>query len=343
MTSMSSLSAAAHEWLFFAPRSNETSSENFAATLASGYPIEKVEEYLDQREKLIIGSRRKLYIWGNALGKKGSWNKLKLGDFVAFYVKGEFVYVGKCILKKHSPEIARKLWGNVKKKNFTWEYLFFLDELRPVSIPFEILKEFGGYKEKMVVQGFMPLNELGMGNLLGSYGSIAAFFDNYTPGLSSKDISVLDRVASKEIVNAKDIEAVDAITREKDLDLLLLEWEQRKSGEAPTVVEKKVKAIKRNATLVRQMKSRLKDECQVCGFTFLQKNGNYYSEVAHIEPISSKKMGVDKPSNLLVLCPNHHKMLDRGNLSIVSKNQYSIDGKIFDLKTPMIALEYIQQ
>lgn len=327
------------QWLFFAPRSNEKSKENFAATLDSGYPIEEIEQFLTPEEKQILAPRRKLYIWGNQLGKKDSWNKMNVGDLVAFYAKGEFVYVGRCILKKRSEEIGRQLWGNVPDKDLTWEFVFFLDEIRPISIPLNAMRELGGYKEKMVVQGFMPVNERGMNSILSTYGSLVAFFDAYSSGLNSKDIAVLDDISEKNDLNEKEAVEVDKITRDKDLDLLLAEWQQRKSGEAPDEIEKKVTTIKRNVALVRKMKERYKNKCQVCGFTFKQANGNLYSEVAHIEPISSKKAGVDAPSNMIVLCPNHHKMLDLGTLRIVSPAEYSIDNKKAELKEPLFGLK----
>ncbi len=322
-------------WLFLAPRSNETSRENFLATLASGYPVEEVESLLTEGEKLTLGNRKKLFIWGNSPGKAGSWKKMKIGDSVAFYAKGEFVYVGKCILKKHSPEIARKLWGNVPKKDFTWEYVFFLDELRPILIPLSVVKELGDYKEKMIVQGFVPIKEEAMERILSRYGSLLSFFDNYTPGLRAKDFSVLEEVAEEKELTPKNIVEIDEATRGKDLDLLLLEWEQRKAGESPDVVERKVSMIKRNVTMVRQLKEKYKNQCQVCGFSFKQRNGTYYSEVAHIDPISSKKAGVDAPSNMIVLCPNHHKMLDLGNLKIISNTEYSVDDKVQTLLVPL--------
>jgi hypothetical protein len=323
------------QWLFLAPRSNETSRANFEATLASGYPMEDVKGFLTEGEQQVLYPRRNLYIWGNQVGKKGSWNRMKVGDYVAFYASKEFVYVGKCILKKQSVDIAKQLWGNVPGKDYTWEYVFFLDELRPISIPLDVVLKLSDYKENMVVQGFMPINDLGMKRLLNSYGSLTSFFDSYSTGLNSRDASTLDTIVAKEVLNTEEIEQIDRITRGRNLDLLLADWEQRKTTESPEEVEMKVKKVKRNVTLVAQMKERYENKCQVCGFTFKQINGNFYSEVAHIKPLSSKKMGVDTPSNMIVLCPNHHKMLDLGSLQIISNADYSLDGKQEKLLQPL--------
>jgi len=112
------------------------------ATLESGYPIKDVEQFLTEGERNLFSEKKSLYIWGNQKAKKGSWNKMNIGDFVAFYAKGELVYVGKCILKKHSAELARQLWGNDPKKkdqNATWEYTFFLS-LKPQPRLFYLLR-----------------------------------------------------------------------------------------------------------------------------------------------------------------------------------------------------------
>jgi hypothetical protein len=321
--------------LFLAPRSNETSRANFLATLESGYPIADIEQYLDQVEKEVLNPRKTLYIWGNQIGKKGSWEKMQIGDYVAFYASGKFVYVGKCILKKHSKEIAHQLWGNVPGKDFTWEYVFFLDELRPISIPLDDIRHLGGYAPNMIVMGFMPMNEVGLENIISKYGNLNTFFDSYSEGLNTRDAAILDDIAEKEVISPREVEAIDQITRSKNIDALLAEWEQRKTGDSPEVVERKSTVIRRNYTLVRKMKDRYENKCQICGFTFLQKNGNYYSEVAHIEPISTRQAGVDTPSNMIVLCPNHHKMLDHGSLKIVSGSDFSVDGRIKKLKQPL--------
>ena len=58
-----------------------------------------------------------------------------------------------------------------------------------------------------------------------------------------------------------------------------------------------------------------KKECTVCGF-------NVYVEVSHIKPISSFDIEtplkeVNNLDNLCYLCPNHHRMLDKGYLCLI--------------------------
>jgi len=72
--------------------------------------------------------------------------------------------------------------------------------------------------------------------------------------------------------------------------------------------------------------------CQICGFTFLKRDGTPYFEVHHIDP----QLG-DHPKNLLVVCPNHHAMLEFAHTKIfVDKNGWTreveINGSRFRVK-----------
>ncbi len=131
--------------LFLAPKNNKTSRENFQANLENGYPHHEVEKFLYNEEKEIIKGKNKLYIWGNQKAKQQSWDKLEVGDFIAFYTKGIFTHYGKCILKKHSKALAQFLWGKSSKQKLTWEYTFFIDEIRPTSIPLSVIIDLGKY------------------------------------------------------------------------------------------------------------------------------------------------------------------------------------------------------
>ena len=83
-----------------------------------------------------------------------------------------------------------------------------------------------------------------------------------------------------------------------------------------------VERLKRNNALVALMKQKYNFKCQFCGFNFKKYDGSYYVEVAHIIPLS--KGGPDTSKNMLVLCPNHHKMLDQAKKQIISHTIKSI-------------------
>lgn len=79
-----------------------------------------------------------------------------------------------------------------------------------------------------------------------------------------------------------------------------------------TISEKK----KRNRKIVEELKKLYKNKCQICGEFIDMGEGIKYSEVHHIHPIGKEHNGADNKYNMIVLCPNHHKMFDLGILAI---------------------------
>jgi predicted restriction endonuclease len=67
--------------------------------------------------------------------------------------------------------------------------------------------------------------------------------------------------------------------------------------------------IVRDTALAAQVKKLHGDRCQVCGLQLPTRFGTY-SEAAHIRGLGRPHNGPDEPSNLLVLCPNHHVQFD---------------------------------
>lgn len=83
---------------------------------------------------------------------------------------------------------------------------------------------------------------------------------------------------------------------------------------SPEIVEIRGKQYKRDNKTVAQLKILRNYECQICRQFILKKNGERYIEAAHITP--KRHEGPELPHNLLILCPNHHKEFDLGNLRI---------------------------
>jgi 5-methylcytosine-specific restriction endonuclease McrA len=55
--------------------------------------------------------------------------------------------------------------------------------------------------------------------------------------------------------------------------------------------------------------------CQFCSTTIEKANGKHYIEACHITPVG--KDGSDDNDNILVLCPNCHKLFDYGKREVV--------------------------
>ncbi|EAW38405.1 winged helix-turn-helix domain-containing protein [Lyngbya sp. PCC 8106] len=80
--------------------------------------------------------------------------------------------------------------------------------------------------------------------------------------------------------------------------------------------EIQIKRVKRYQKITDQLKTKYKGCCQIkdCGFTFIQKNGDNYAEAHHLVPLSEG--GSQDASNVVILCPNHHRMFHYAVVSI---------------------------
>jgi predicted HNH restriction endonuclease len=74
--------------------------------------------------------------------------------------------------------------------------------------------------------------------------------------------------------------------------------------------------IIRDTRLCRDIKKLHKYECQICGFTINIREEGRYAEAHHIIPLGSPHYGADKAENIIVVCPNHHAMLDYGVIKL---------------------------
>ena len=102
-----------------------------------------------------------------------------------------------------------------------------------------------------------------------------------------------------------------------------------------SVVER---TIRRDTRLIKALKELCEFRCQFpgCGVRIPKRNGGFYIEVAHIRPVSQG--GKSVIGNLLVLCPNHHKEFDYGDLEIseqtADKIRGTLNGKPFEIRIP---------
>ena len=112
---------------------------------------------------------------------------MESGDLVLFYkgregeeAEGKFVYAGRLLFKQYSKELGLALWPP-KLGEEPWTCIFFLRDLQQVYIPVADIKEFAGYSDKFVVQGFMPLDEQGTAKILDKFGTVENFLKQYSP------------------------------------------------------------------------------------------------------------------------------------------------------------------
>ena len=91
----------------------------------------------------IYGSKP-IHVWGVVPGNNdiniGKWGKIKPGDVTLFAGNNKIFASAVVTLKSHNKELALELWGT-DNQGETWEYIYFLDEVKELNIPYSIFKE----------------------------------------------------------------------------------------------------------------------------------------------------------------------------------------------------------
>ena len=118
---------------------------------------------------------------------------------------------------------------------------------------------------------------------------------------------------------------LDDIAPDGDLKAL----NEKLANETPEKIEAIVtRTVRGDTRLIQALKQACDFKCQFpnCGKRIPKKDGGFYIEVAHIEPVRSGGRSVF--GNLLVLCPNHHKEVDFGLLDIIEQTPELLHGRL---------------
>ncbi len=127
--------------------------------------------------------------------------------------------------------------------------------------------------------------------------------------------SSLKKLTTKANIIAKnwvDEESQDFQSRQTEL-------EQDELGLANQTQTIAINRIKRYQAIVNKLKKKYQGKCQFknCGFSFVKKNGELYSEAHHLIPLAQG--GSQNPSNVVILCANHHRMLHYAKVRIFDR------------------------
>ena len=94
----------------------------------------------------------------------------------------------------------------------------------------------------------------------------------------------------------------------------------------PGRIETTVYRILRDTQLARRLKRLHSDACQICGHTIQVDDTTWYSEAHHLKPLGRPHNGPDVAENIVVLCPNHHALLDLGLIAITPATFSTVAG-----------------
>ncbi|WP_060665506.1 hypothetical protein [Bacillus sp. CHD6a] len=147
------------------PTGNKDARKHYIDTLVRPVDILKMKPFITSDEYKYLSN---LYpnglvpTWGVTAGKNNvnanKWSKIHAADLAFFSANSKLYSYGFITFKLHNKNLAQHLWGNNSEEQ-TWEYIYFLDEIREHDIPISKFNEIVGYSENYKVQGFAVLDE----------------------------------------------------------------------------------------------------------------------------------------------------------------------------------------
>lgn len=85
--------------------------------------------------------------------------------------------------------------------------------------------------------------------------------------------------------------------------------------------------ILRDTKMARDVKAAQSNRCQLCDTSLRLPKGEY-AEAHHLQPLGAPHHGPDIAANIIVVCPNHHALLDYGalTLSLTDVRDHNVHG-----------------
>lgn len=154
--------------VFIAPVSNEQINKDVissdAVKVAEKFlsiqgliPIETIVHSLTEEERRRLEDifpNKKVRIWGTRSTLRNIWESLDEGDYVVFYSANYYAFAAEAVYKTVNEKLARKVWGEYKTGE-TWNYVFFVKNVRELNMDRKEFNKKIGYPEKFVPRGFM--------------------------------------------------------------------------------------------------------------------------------------------------------------------------------------------
>lgn len=161
----------------------------------------------------------------------------------------------------------------------------------------------------------------GLSNAIKALKLHIEYYEDLQKTTMHKQREILDRYSKLLDVTQDEIEQTEIIENyrhlEKSKQEIVNELSRLKPSD-PELVTIQGKTYKRDNRTIASIKMLRDFKCQICEEFIIKKDGSPYIEAAHIKPKCQK--GTEMPDNILILCPNHHKEFDLGDLQIIEYN-----------------------
>lgn len=298
--------------LFIVPAGDRAARENFARTMAERVPLKRLRGLSADSLARAKAAPEGVAVWGAKAGRGDSnvptWQAMAPGDWALFYLDKRFPVAGRVLVRDRSATVARRLWG--EDEGETWECMYLLDELRWIEAPrLQVLAALGYRNKRFFPMGFVRVDRA----IDPRYSSVEEMLTDLAAVGDALDRAV---EAVEDGDDSAAAAAIDPLADRMSKPELEEAIASRKTSAPPRVRIARARRIARDRKIVLDLKLLYGGRCQCCGFSFAKADGTPYSEVAHLRPISLLEPGLDAKDNLVVLCANHHRMLDLGPIEI---------------------------
>jgi hypothetical protein len=202
------------------PAGNKDAREHYVDTIENPVTLDSIKDQLTSEEFDELSNKFPkgfVFFWGVTPGKNnanvGKWDKISEGDVVLF-AREKYIYSSGVVASKlHNKKLATHLWS-VNADGETWEYMYSIDEVRPVQISKLEFNELVGYKPGNQIMGVTVMNEERSQIFLDQYD---LWSERHLPPASEEELDdalfVLDGDLDKKVQTAQRTE--QGIARKK--------------------------------------------------------------------------------------------------------------------------------
>lgn len=161
----------------------------YNSTMHKGIDLNKIKTLLSLKDFECLSSiykNGKAHIWGITAGKGDcnvkKWAKIQRGDIALFYGEKTFFSSAIVTYKIQNARLATELWGE-KTKGITWEYIYFVDEIKNQSIEMSSVNTLLGYSANNYVFGVMVLDQDKSNKMMNAFDF---FSPTYVPAITEE-------------------------------------------------------------------------------------------------------------------------------------------------------------
>lgn len=151
--------------IFLQPSNTNATLKNSDDAILKEISIDQYKDLMDRKDYETL---KRIYpdgiakLRGITPGKNDSnvskWKSIEPGDVVLFYRKGIYQISAVTTYTLRNQDLALEIWG-IDNRQQTWEYMYFLAEVKNINLAKEELNRLVGYSENNFPQGFIRIRK----------------------------------------------------------------------------------------------------------------------------------------------------------------------------------------